>query len=164
MLEQLGFSDVSTYLASGNAILESDMGPDDIQSLIQDALPKTFELDHEAVKVLALPGEDLRAIVERKPEGFGDQPDKYYSDAIFLIGIDSSRAMSAFTPREGVDRIWPGRRVVYSQRLSELRTKSRLNRVMASGLYTSMTMRSWTTTLKLFDLVNSRETTVRKHR
>lgn len=164
MLEQLGFSDVSTYLASGNAILESDMEPDDIQSLIQDALPKTFELDDEAVKVLALPGEDLRAIVERKPEGFGDQPDKYYSDAIFLIGIDSSRAMSAFTPREGVDRIWPGRRVVYSQRLSELRTKSRLNRVMASGLYTSMTMRSWTTTLKLFDLVNSRETTVRKHR
>jgi hypothetical protein len=48
--------------------------------------------------------------------------------------------------------VWPGQGVVYSQRLSALRTKSRLNVAMTSELYRSMTLRSWQTTLKLLEI------------
>ncbi len=61
--------------------------------------------------------------------------------------------MTAFIPREGVDEIWPGRGVIYSQRLSAERTKSRLSKVASSPLYKSMTIRSWNTTLKLWDMI-----------
>ena len=96
--------------------------------------------------------------MENKPDGFGEQPDKYHSDAIFLMGIDASQALPVFSPREGVDKIWPGEGVIYSQRLSAQRTKSRLNRIMASPLYKSMTIRSWSTTSKLLELLKKRDT------
>ena len=61
--------------------------------------------------------------------------------------------MSVFDPREGVDKVWPGNGVIYLQRLSALRTKSRLSKIMASPLYKSMTVRSWSTTIKLLDIL-----------
>jgi uncharacterized protein (DUF1697 family) len=152
-LEERGFSNVSTYIASGNVILSSDRQADEVQAQIEKALPECFTLDVELIKALALTPGQLRAIVENKPEGFGEHPDKYYSDAIFLMGIDSAQAMTVFAPREGVDEVWPGDGVVYSQRLGALRTKSRLNRIMTSPLYKSMTIRSWSTTTKLLDLL-----------
>ncbi|NTW20714.1 MAG: NAD-dependent epimerase/dehydratase family protein [Nostocales cyanobacterium W4_Combined_metabat2_030] len=88
-----------------------------------------------------------------KPAGFGEQPDVYHSDAIFLMGIDSAQAISAFDPREGVDQVWPGDGVIYSQRLSAQRTKSRLNKIMASPYYKSMTIRNWNTTTRLLELL-----------
>jgi uncharacterized protein (DUF1697 family) len=95
-------------------------------------------------------------VVDDRPKGFGDQPDKYHSDAIFLIGVEAAEAMSIFNPREGVDRVWPGNGVIYSERLSAQRTKSRLSSMMTSPLYQSMTIRSWNTTVKLLEILNAR--------
>jgi uncharacterized protein (DUF1697 family) len=155
-LEELGFSNVSTYIASGNAILESDKHPDKIKAQIEQALPKIFKLDSELIKVLVLSDDQLQAVINKKPKGFGEQPDKYHSDAIFLMGIDSTQAMPVFSPQEGVDKIWPGNGVIYSQRLSSQRTKSRLNKMMASPLYKSMTIRSWQTTIKLLEILKNK--------
>ena len=157
-LENLGFSNVSTYIASGNVFLDSDKSAAEVQALVEEALPRCFTLDDELIKALALTPGQLQAIVENKPDGFGEQPDKYHSDAIFLMGIDASQALPVFSPREGVDKIWPGEGVIYSQRLSAQRTKSRLNRIMASPLYKSMTIRSWSTTSKLLELLKKRDT------
>jgi len=152
-LADLGFSHVSTYIASGNVILESDKPAGAIQAQIEKALPKTFQLESELIKVLVLTRNQLEAIVDRKPRGFGEQPSKYHSDVIFLMGIDSGQAMRVFEPRDGVDKVWPGKGVIYSQRLSAQRTKSRLNRVMGSPLYRSMTIRNWRTTTTLLGLL-----------
>jgi uncharacterized protein (DUF1697 family) len=152
-LEELGFANVATYIASGNVILESDKRPDKIQAQIEGALTKSFKLDSELIEVLVLSRKQLQAVIDNKPKGFGDQPRKYHSDAIFLINIDADQAMPIFHPREGVDKVWPGDGVIYSQRLSAERTKSRLNKIMASPLYKSMTIRSWSTTTKLLDLL-----------
>lgn len=153
-LETLGFSSVTTYIASGNVVLRSDKKPADIQSRIEAALPKEFALDSELVKVLVLGKAQLEAVVKNKPKGFGDQPKKYHSDVIFLMKIKLSDALAIFNPREGVDTIWPGKEVVYSQRLSAKRTKSRLNVIMISPLYKSMTIRTWNTVVKLLDIMN----------
>lgn len=152
-LEELGFSNVSTYIASGNVILESDKHPDEIGTQIEHILPRKFKLDSELIKVLVVSRNQLQAVVANKPKGFGEQPEKYHSDAIFLMGIDSAQAMPIFDPREGVDKVWSGDGVIYSQRLSAERTKSRLNKIMLSPLYKSMTIRSWNTTTKLLEIL-----------
>ncbi len=154
LLEELGFSQVTTYIASGNVILRSTKRPDEIQAQIEAALPQRFPLDVELIKVLVLTRSQFQSIVENKPAGFGEQPDEYHSDAIFLMGVDSAQAMDAFDPREGVDQVWPGDGVIYSQRLSAQRTKSRLNKIMASPFYKSMTIRNWNTTTRLLELLN----------
>jgi uncharacterized protein (DUF1697 family) len=155
LLTELGFKDVTTYIQSGNAILRSELTAGTIATRIEEALPKHFTLDTELIRVLVLSRAALEAVVRDRPKGFGDQPDTYHSDAIFLMGVDAAEAMPAFSPKEGVDRVWPGDGVVYSQRLSAQRTKSRLNRVIGSPVYKSMTIRSWQTTLALVDLVRA---------
>jgi uncharacterized protein (DUF1697 family) len=155
-LEELGFSNVSTYIASGNVILESDERPDEVGAQIEAALPARFRLDSELIKALVLSHDQLKAIIDNKPGGFGEQPDTYLSDAIFLIGIDLDEAMSVFSPREGVDHVWPGDGVFYSQRLSAQRTKSRLGKIVGAPAYRSMTIRSWNTTTKLLELLENR--------
>lgn len=152
-LEGLGFSNVSTYIASGNAILSSSKAAGEIKEIIEDALPKQFKLDSALVKVLVLSRAQLQEIVDKKPKGFGDTPDEYHSDAIFLINLHAEQAMSIFNPREGVDKVWPGIGVVYSQRLSAQRTKSRLGKIVGTPAYKSMTIRSWGTTIKLLQLL-----------
>ena len=155
-LEGLGFENVLTYIASGNVLVDSRLGAAKVAESIEAALPKAFKLDAELIRVAVLSADEFEALIERRPKGFGDEPKKFHSDAIFLMGIDMNEAMAVFSPREGVDRIWPGDCVAYSQRLSAQRTKSRLNRIVASPLYKSMTIRSWQTTLALRDLMRKR--------
>lgn len=153
-LEKLGFANVMTYIASGNVIVSTDKPPTEVQALIEDILPKTFALDSELIKVLVLSREQLKSIIDNKPAGFGEQPELYYSDAIFLMGIDTAEAMQVFDPREGVDKVWAGNSVIYSQRLGAERTKSRLGKIIGTSIYKSMTIRSWNTTTKLLRLMD----------
>jgi uncharacterized protein (DUF1697 family) len=148
-LEELGCSNVSTYIASGNVIVEADKRPDELQAQIEAALPESFKLDSELIRVLVLTRKQLQAVIDNKPKGFGEQPEKYHSDAIFLMGIDSAQAMPVFDPREGVDNVWPGDGVIYSQRLSK---------IVGTPVYQSMTIRSWNTTTKLLKILEERDT------
>ena len=152
-LEDLGFSNVSTYIASGNVILKSDKRAEEVKAQIEKVLPESFKLDNELIKVLVLTHNQFQAIIDNKPKGFGEQPEKYHSDAIFLMGIDSAQAMPVFDPREGVDKVWPGEGVIYSQRLSSQRTKSRLSKIIGTSAYKFMTIRSWNTTTKLLTML-----------
>ena len=157
LLEELGYSDVSTYIASGNVILRSDRAASTIKRQIEEALPKAFKLDSELIAVLVLTHAQLQAIVDDRPRGFGAHPETYHSDAIFLIGIDAATAMEVFDPHPDVDRVWPGDGVIYSQRLSAQRTRSRLNKAITTPLYKSMTIRSWATTTALLKLMDAAE-------
>ena len=157
LLEDLGYAEVSTYIASGNVLLRSDRPPAEIKAGIEAALTGAFRLDSDLVAVLVLTHAQLRAIVDKKPSGFGEHPETYHSDAIFLMGIDMAQAMAAFDPRPGVDTVWAGDGVVYSQRLSAERTKSRLNKAMSSPTYASMTIRNWATTVTLLRLLDEAE-------
>ena len=157
LLESHGHTKVSTYIASGNVILSSDQSAVGIKHELEEALPQTFKLDSELIAVLVLTSAQLRAVVRDRPKGFGDQPDTYNSDAVFLMGIDAATAMKVFDPRPGVDEVWPGKGVVYSQRLTPQRTKSRLGRMMGTPAYRSMTIRSWATTMALLERMEARE-------
>ena len=151
LLESHGHTNVSTYIASGNVILSSDRTAATIKRELERDLPKTFKLDSELIAVLVLTRARLRAVVRNRPKGFGDEPGKYHSDAIFLMGINAPTAMTVFNPRPGVDEVWPGSGVIYSQRLSAQRTKSRLGKIVGTPAYKSMTIRSWATVLALLE-------------
>ncbi len=152
-LEELKFSNVLTYIASGNVVLETDNHSSKIKAQIERVLPTNFKLDSELIKVLVLSQSQFQAVIDNKPKGFGEHPDTYHSDVIFLMDIDSYQAMAVFDPREGVDKVWPGDGVIYSQRLSSKRTKSRLSKIVGTPAYRSMTIRSWNTTTKLLEIL-----------
>ena len=71
LLERHRHTNVSTYIASGNVILSSDQSAATIQRELEEALPKTFELDSELIAALVLTRAQLRAVVRKRPKGFG---------------------------------------------------------------------------------------------
>ena len=154
-LEELGCKNVQTYIASGNVIFESKKRSAKLTDEIQAALPKKFKLDNELITILVLSDKQLKKVIHQAPKGFGTEPGKYHSDAIFLMGIASDDAFKIFNPRQGVDKVWQGDLAIYSQRLSAQRTKSRLSKIMSSPLYKQMTIRNWATTLKLLELMSA---------
>ena len=155
--EELGCDHVRTYIASGNVMFESNRRSAELTEQIQEALPKRFRLDSELIKILVFSRDQLQKVIDQAPTGFGTEPGKYHSDAIFLIGIRSNEAIEIFNPREGVDKVWQGDLAIYSRRLSAQRTRSRLSKIMSSPLYKQMTIRSWDTTARLWALMNAME-------
>ena len=149
-----GFADVQTYIASGNILLRSELDQAEVAGQVAVVLTQQFGLDPVQNKTLVLSSAQLQSVIDNKPNGFGEKPNLYHSDAIFLIDIPVDEAIKAFKPREGVDTIWPGDGVIYSQRLSAQRTKSKLSSIMGTPFYKSMTIRSWNTTLKLNKLAD----------
>jgi uncharacterized protein (DUF1697 family) len=146
--ERNGFSGASTYIQSGNVFFRS--GARDLKRLtrrVERMLSEEFSYEARAV---VLSDESLRGIVERAPKGFGDQPDTYLCDVIFLMPpLDAAQAMNHIEEREGIDRAWPGDGVVYYQRLKARASGSRLSKFAGSPTYAEVTVRSWSTTSKL---------------
>jgi uncharacterized protein (DUF1697 family) len=154
-LEELGCANVRTYINSGNVLLESEADIRTLGGQIEHMLPQEIQLDSTSVKVLLLQVSQLAAIVAEKPKDFGERPEEYQCDVLFLIDISEEEALKVFNPRDGVDTIWRGKGVIYSQRDSVLRTKSRLGKIVGTDAYKSMTIRSWNTTVKLLALAES---------
>lgn len=152
-LKELGFENVVTYIQSGNVILRSKFDAPAVAAQIETMLVSKFKVDSPIIKTLVITPAYLQSVVDNRPKGFGDEPTTYYSDTIFLMGIGADEAMAVFNPREGVDKVWPGDGVIYSQRLSAQRTKSRLGKIVGTKPYQSMTIRSWNTTTKLLSIV-----------
>jgi uncharacterized protein (DUF1697 family) len=155
-LAEVGYKNVATYINSGNVVLDSAKSAKAVAAEIEKVLPAKFKLDTELIKVLVLAKASFKTMVGGRPDGFGEQPGKYHSDAIFLMGpIKAKEAFAAFTPREGVDEVWAGKGVIFHQRLSAQRTKSRLSKIMATPFYKSMTIRNWVTTSKLLEMLDA---------
>ena len=161
-LEGLGFSNVASYIASGNLIVDSKKSAAATKDAIEGLLADKFGVGRDSARALVLTQADLEAVVKKTPRGFGTDPGKFHSDVVFLIGLDARKALKVFSPRDGVDTVWPGPGVVYSQRLSAQRTKSRLNRIMGTPEYRSMTIRTWNTTLKLLEILKGRSEAARR--
>lgn len=154
LIEQLGYSNVRTYINSGNVLLKTNKSVKTVKHDIEKCLTDNFSTDSKLIKVLPLSEAQLRSVINDKPASFGDEPTLYHSDAIFLIDLPEAEALKIFAPREGIDTIWPGNGVIYSQRLSAERTKSRLGKIIGTIPYQSMTIRSWNTVLKLAKLLD----------
>ncbi len=156
-LQALGYDDVTTYIASGNVILKSNDSATTISESIEKMLPKKFKLNSSLIKVLVLTKQQLQKVIATKPKGFGEQPKKYHSDVIFLMGISTKKALTVFDPKAGIDTIWPGKGVIYSQRLSSERTKSTLSKIVGTPAYKEMTIRNWNTVTRLVELAREEE-------
>ncbi len=151
--EANGFEDVATYIQSGNVLFaSSETRVPGLTRRIEEMLAETF--DYEAT-VVVRSRTQMRTVVERAPKGFGADPAKYRYDVIFLkepltakVG-DDERAHGA-RRRRGAR----GTGVLYFSRLIEKATQSRLNRIISSPIYPSVTIRNWNTTTKLESMVN----------
>lgn len=152
--EGAGYSNVTTYIQSGNVLFESETRRDALEAEIETMLERRFDTP---LLVVVRAHRQLRDIVTKAPAGFGTKPSTFHSDVLFLKPpLTSRQALRIVELREGVDQAWPGAGVLYFARLSARRTQSRLNRIMSAPEYKRLTIRSWATTTKLLALLDDR--------
>jgi uncharacterized protein (DUF1697 family) len=153
--EAAGYGSVSTYIQSGNVLFDADARGAPLEDEIEAVLERRFGFP---LVVVVRSHRQLRSVVTKAPDGFGQSPDLHHSDVLFLKGgLTSRRAMGVVELRDGVDRAWAGSGVLYFERLSARRTASRMNRIVGTPEYKQMTIRSWATTTKLLGLLDARE-------
>ncbi len=152
-IEDGGYAAVRTYIQSGNLLFESSERQSSLEGHIEGLLEARFGIP---LLVVLRSHTQMRKTVEKAPAGFGSRPDRYHSDAIFLKApLTAEQVMEVVQLREGVDQAWAGEGVVYFARLSAERTKSRMGRITATAEYQLMTIRSWSTTTKLLELLDA---------
>jgi uncharacterized protein (DUF1697 family) len=152
--EAEGYRDVSTYIQSGNVLFGSDSARDSLEDELEAMLGRRLGIP---LVVAVRSHRQIRNIVHRSPEGFGEEPEDYHSDVVFLKApLSPPRAMRVVKVREGVDQVWPGTGVLYFARLSARRAQSRMGSIIGTPEYQLMTIRSWSTTTKLLDLLEER--------
>ena len=149
--EDAGYDSVSTYIQSGNVLFRSTAAAPSLESNIEQMLERRFGIP---LLVVVRSHAQIRTLVNRAPDGFGTKPSTYHSDVIFLKPpLTSKQAMKVVELRDGVDRAHPGPGVFYFERLSARRTQSRMSRIVGTPEYQQMTIRSWSTTSKLLELL-----------
>jgi uncharacterized protein (DUF1697 family) len=148
------FENVSTFIASGNVLFngeETEAGK--LAVRFERLLSSRFHAD---LRVVLRSKEQLRAIVEGAPKGFGLRPAKFRYDVFFVREpVTVADVLKALRLKEGVDTATPGRGVVYATRLIAKASQSRLSRVTSSPIYKDITIRNWNTTQKLYALMNA---------
>ena len=150
--ESMEFADVATYIASGNVLFRAPRQKrEEMAARIESELTRRFGTE---LKVVLLTQAQLKAVVEGAPRGFGG--DSHLCDVIFVRKpLTVKKAFGLIETRDGVDRAWPGKGVLYFSRLAAKASSSRLNKVASLPEYKNMTIRSWSTTTKLLALMES---------
>jgi len=150
--EVLGFSNVLTYIQSGNVVFrseESDKAA--LTTRIEKGLSARFNFD---AKVVVVAQKEFVAIVRGAPQGFGSDDKKFRYDVIFLKEpLTSKEALKSISVREGVDTAHAGRQALYFSRLVSRISQTHLTKVIGTPIYQSMTIRNWNTTTKLLALM-----------
>lgn len=153
---ELGATDVATYIQSGNVLFDGGRaGHESWVKRLEAELAKRFDY-HARVTLRA--HEELRAIVDGAPKGFGQDPDAYRSDVIFLLGPSTAaEVVGQMRARDGVDSMTAGDGVVYFERLVARLTQTYLTRVVGTPIYREMTIRNWRTTTTLLRMLDERD-------
>lgn len=114
--ENHGFTDVATYIQSGNVLFRSTES--DLERLTNDIEKALSEEFSYASRVVVVSHEQLKAAVQRAPKGFGTNPAEYRYDVLFLKApLTAVEAMKSITTRPGVDEVFAGKGVIYFSRL-----------------------------------------------
>lgn len=148
--EDMDFEDVTTYIQSGNVLFRAPRQKrEELAGRIETTLTRRFGFE---LKAVLLTHAQLRRVVDSAPDGFGAATD--LCDVIFLRRpLTVKDAFSIVETREGVDGAWTGPGVLYFSRLASRASGSRLSKVVTRPEYQDMTIRSWSTTIKLLALM-----------
>lgn len=151
--EQAGYAEVSTYIQSGNVLFSTTGKKAKIARDVASAIEATFGLD---LVVVVRSKSEMLSVVSDAPRGFGQDPEHYKYDVIFLKEpLTAAKAIKEVPLKEGVDQLWAGKGVIYFSRLEAKLTQSRLSKVASLPIYKQMTIRNWNTTTKLAALISS---------
>lgn len=149
--EALGFTDVVTYINSGNIVFKTkEADARKLEKKIEQMLVKNYKLDS---KVVIRSLSEMAHIVQSLPSQWtGDSRWRY--NVIFLRhSIDSEEILAEIEVKKGVEEVvyCPGA-LFWSAKIEAL-TRTNMLKLSSRKMYHDMTIRNVNTTRKLYELM-----------
>ncbi len=101
-LEEAGFTDVLTYINSGNVILSSSLSTSEVNDLVEKTIKKTFGF---VVYALTISSADFQRIAKALPDNWTNDSEMR-CDCLFLWkDIDTPDVLDNLTIKPDIDRV-----------------------------------------------------------
>ncbi|MDO1604643.1 DUF1697 domain-containing protein [Lactobacillus sp. YT155] len=148
------FENVSTYLNTGNIILESTYPEKEIQQLVHDVILQEFDCD---VLAHCISANDYLEMMENLPEWFGvNKEDK--NNLIFVIAPYTGEKMIAEIGKgkpefEQVDYF---KNFIFWTAPLKTFSRSRWSKIVGTEQYQYITIRNFNTTKKIAELIQNK--------
>lgn len=152
--EELGYSDVSTYINSGNVIFHAtDMDTNALRNEIESALAKTFGFQ---IATTVISATELQKYVAEAPSWWGGDSDARHN-AIFVIPPSTPteiiQQVGEFKPE--FEQVAHSGQVIFWSAPIRTITRTRWIRIVGTKPYQSVTIRGANTVQKLLELVSA---------
>jgi uncharacterized protein (DUF1697 family) len=150
-VEELGYDDVSTFIASGNVLFAtSERDAAELESTLEQALDRRFGLP---IAVVVRSRADLRRTVEAIPSSWIGNDRLRVNVAFLRRTLDGRRLARELQPREGVDELVATKSALIWATRRDALTRSGMQKLIGGAAYKDMTVRNLNTTLKLHELL-----------
>jgi uncharacterized protein (DUF1697 family) len=150
-IEELGFDDVSTYIASGNVLFTSgERGAAGLQKKIEGAIEKRFGLP---VKAVVLDRTAYARIVRAIPKAWVGNGGVRANVAFVRAGTDAKQLVRELHPDPAVEEVRATNGAILWATKRDAINRSVMRKLIGGAAYRELTVRSLNTTLKLRELL-----------
>jgi uncharacterized protein (DUF1697 family) len=150
-LEKAGFTDVSTYIQSGNVFFTAEeRDTSKLARKVSDTIQKTFKLE---VAAAVFTEAQWRAIIKAAPKWWGKDIAWKHNLLIMLEPYnmkDVVAAVGALKP--DIEAMEPGKGVLYQSMSLKLFGRTTTGKLASNPIYKKMTIRNYNTATKLVTL------------
>jgi len=147
--EKQGYSNVTTYINSGNVIFSTNLDQAKLEKKIEESLLATFSIP---ITIVVRSVEEMAEVIKYIPLDWKDP--EYKCDIIFIkADIDKPDIINEIKPKEGIEdlRYYPGI-LIWLVKRSNI-SKSNLPKIIGRKIFKSMTVRNPNSVNKIYDLM-----------
>jgi uncharacterized protein (DUF1697 family) len=150
-IEDLGFDEVSTYIASGNLLFESrERSAAKLETKIERAIEKRFRLP---VKVVVLDRTAYGRIVKAVPKSWVSDKTLRANVAFVRRGTSAKEVVRELQPDAEVEEVKAIDGAILWATKRDAVNRSVMRKLIGGGAYKELTVRNLNTTLKLKELL-----------
>jgi uncharacterized protein (DUF1697 family) len=149
--EECGFTQVRTYIQSGNVIFESDAkNADKLSAKLEEALKQKFGIDSP---IIMKTRQQMEAILAEAPPEWKEGRDLKCYVAFVLKPVSVQEVLREVELKEGADFVKTGYGVLYFSTLLSGITRSGFSKLSGKKIYQALTIRNFNTVQKLFEMM-----------
>jgi uncharacterized protein (DUF1697 family) len=145
-MEELGFSEVRSYLPSGNIVFKTERDFKQVTELLEKLLRDKFKID---TRLILKDCEQMRKIVREMPADWDRRNDLRRRVVFIREPLTAADVLREVELREGIDFLESRAGVVYMSTLMSSLTKSRFTRLITKPVYKELTIRDYATVQKI---------------
>lgn len=151
-VESRGFTDVSTYINSGNILFSTDeVDKLKLAKAIAKTIDKTFGLD---IKTVVFSADDMQTIVSQMPKDWGDNSEWKYNTLFLIPSYDIDEIITEIGElKPEIEILEQGEGVLYQGVEFKMFGRTRTGKLAGMRCYQQMTIRNYNTTMKLAALL-----------